>query len=121
MFNKIGKMSKVTKIALIALIIIAITLTFMWWNSKNKPGEGVTIVTAMPVSGYSVEDANNGMPDDLEEPLVTTLPPSLAPGAENVSVEPVDVISSAAPVTNSAAEPEEFETFASSKWRGSIL
>jgi hypothetical protein len=121
MFNKIGKMSKVTKIALIAMVIIALALAFMWWNSKNKSAEGVTIVTPMPVSGYSVEDINNGMPDDLEEPLATDLPASLAPVAEDVSVQPVDVISSAAPATNSAAEPEEFETFASSKWRGSIL
>lgn len=119
MFNKLAKMSKVTKIALIAIILISIALAIMWWNNKTKPAEGLTIVTPMPVSGYSVEDANNGLPDSLEEPLV-----SVSPTTDTASLQPIDVISSAAPLQTSAApsvETEEFESFASSKWRGTIL
>lgn len=120
MFNKLAKMSKVTKIALIAIILISIALAIMWWNNKTKTGaEGLTIVTPMPVSGYSVEDVNNGLPDSLEEPLV-----SVSPTTDTASLQPIDVISSAAPLQTSAApsvETEEFESFASSKWRGTIL
>ncbi len=124
MLNKFKKSSKVTKIALIAIVLIAIALGIMWWNNRQRNvAENLTIVTPMPVSGYSIEDINNGMPSDLEEELVTTL----APGNE-VSTEPIDVISA----TNTTASPmsvpaaptsdiEEFESFASNKWRGTIL
>ena len=126
MLNKFKKMSKSGKIAFVAIVLIAIALFIMWWNSRDGAvAEGVTIVTPMPVSGYSVEDINNGMPNDLEEELT----PTLAPVVGELSAEPVDVISAtdttAAPMpvdaTTTSAAIEEFESFASNKWRGSIL
>jgi len=124
MLNKFNKMSKSGKIAIVAIVLIAIALFIMWWNSRDGAvAEGVTIVTPLPVSGYSVEDINNGMPSDLEEEL------TLAPVVGELSAEPIDVISAtdttAAPMpvdaTTTSAAIEEFESFASNKWRGSIL
>lgn len=126
MLNKFKKMTKTGKIAVAAIVLIAIALFIMWWNSRDGAvAEGVTIVTPMPVSGYSVEDINNGMPNDLEEELT----PTLAPVVGELSAEPIDVISAtdttAAPMpvdaTTTSAAIEEFESFASNKWRGSIL
>lgn len=118
---------KASRIALIAAVVIVVALLFMWWGnkSKNQPGEGLTIVTPMPVSGYSIEDT----PDDG---IPTGLPDEIAPlggsdqlalsATEIPTLEPIDVISeettTAAPESD---DVEEFTNFASRNWRGEIL
>jgi len=103
------------KIALFALVVIAIALIYMWWTKKasNSPGDGLTIVTPMPVSGYSVEDINAGEIDSVEPVISSSLEPSL---------EPIDVVTATTmPALDMTEASEEFDSYASSKWKGNIL
>lgn len=100
------------KIALFALVVIAIALIYMWWTKKESmPGDGLTIVTPMPVSGYSVEDINAGEIDSVEPVISSSIEPSL---------EPIDVVT-ATTKEEYTKEFEEFDSYASSKWKGNIL
>lgn len=102
------------KIALFALVVIAIALIYMWWTKKaSKPGDGLTIVTPMPVVGYSVEDINAGEIDTVEPVISSSVEPSL---------EPIDVVSATTlPAVDVTEASEEFDSYASAKWKGNIL
>jgi hypothetical protein len=108
------------KIALFALVVIAIALFYMWWtkNDASKPGDGLTIVTPMPVSGYSVEDINAGEIDSVEPVSVSgVISSSLEP-----SLEPIDVVTATTmPALDTTETSEEFDSYASAKWKGNIL
>ena len=107
------------KIALFALVVIAIALFYMWWTKNaSKPGDGLTLVAPMPVSGYSVEDINAGEivsvgPVSVSGVISSSLDPSL---------EPIDVVTATTmPALDMTEASEEFDSYASSKWKGNIL
>jgi len=106
---------KTSRIIVWSLAIIAVACLYMWWqsNAKKAPGEGLTIVTPMPVSDYSIDDMNQGLPQALPE----TLQPVNAEGQP-------DVITQAAMIDDTMpteGDIEEFANFASKNWRGQIL
>ena len=101
------------KIAIIAIIVIVIALIYLYMtNKKNaEPGKGLTIVTPMPVSAYSIGDLDDGFP----EPLPDSLPEvNAVPAIED------DVITDA-PSMAPEAQVEEFSTYAPKNWRGNVL
>jgi hypothetical protein len=115
---KLNKLGKGGKIALVAIVVIILALVYMWWSNKDsQPAEGVTIVTPMPQSGYSIEDVNNGIPVGMPDSLETTATPLQT---DIPTLEPIDVISTTTAAAKKA-DVEEFDTFASNEWRGSIL
>lgn len=105
---------KGSKIAIIAIIVIVIALIYLYMTNKknaDQPGKGLTIVTPMPVSGYSIGDLDDGFPESLPDSLpdVTTVP----------AMED-DVITDA-PSMAPEAQVEEFSTYAPKNWRGNVL
>lgn len=70
-------MQKITLIQITVAVVVVLGL--IWWMTKKsrKPGEGITIVTPMPMSGYSIDD------DGYDEDGI----PSVLPAA--VTPEPV--------------------------------
>jgi hypothetical protein len=101
------------KIAIIAIVVIVVALLYLYISNKkaSQPGEGLTIVTAMPVSGYSVDDmVEDGFPDALPDALPEV---TLSELTEDVITE--------APTTVPEAEVEEFSTYAPKNWRGHVL
>ena len=125
---------KFNKIALAAIAVIVLAVVYMWWSSKNKgPAADVTIVTPMPVSGYSIANdgfANNGIAEGLPETL-SPVEPALAVQATEIPTMKPDVISA---ISTAAAMPstdpsfpivdsvkEGYASYAPAKWRGNIL
>ena len=102
------------KIAVFAIMVIAIALIYMWWTKKaSKPADGLTIVTPMPVSGYSVEDIGAGEIGSVEPVISSSVEPS---------VEPIDVVTATTmPAVDVTEASEEFDSYASAKWKGNIL
>jgi hypothetical protein len=117
------------KIAIIALVVIAVALLYLYITNRSggasgsEPGKGLTIVTPMPVSGYSVEDAatEDGFPEALPETL-DEVDPTIGGDIDLPSGE--DVITGAPALTEAPEEPaevEEFSTYAPKNWRGNVL
>ena len=125
---------KFNKIALAAVLVIVLALVYMWWSSKSKgPADGVTIVTPMPVAGYSVSNdgfTNNGIAEGLPETL-SPVEPALAVQATEIPTLKPDIISSistaaAVPTTDPSfpmmsSTAEGYASYAPAKWRGNIL
>ena len=123
---------KYNKIVIGSVVVIALALAYMWWsNSRKGPADGVTIVTPMPVAGYSI--ANDGMDaqgiaQGLPETL-SPLEPALAIDAAQIPTSEPDVISAistaaAVPMTeaaSTAAAVEGFRSYAPKNWNGRIL
>lgn len=109
------------KIAIIAIVVIAVALLYLWFTNKknSEPGKGLTIVTAMPVSGYSIEDIDGaGFPDALPD----TLPdPTLAVVKDTDVITGAPVTYPAIPEPEPEAAVEEFSTYAPKNWRGNVL
>lgn len=110
------------KIAIIAIIVIAIALLYLYFTNKknSQPGSGLTIVTPMPVSGYSIEDidGDGGFPDALPESLPD---PTLAVIDEDVITGAPTFDAMTTPEPEPEAAVEEFSTYAPKNWRGNVL
>jgi hypothetical protein len=121
---------KGSKIAMIAIVVIVLALGYLYLSNKGKsePGRGKVIVTPMPVTGYSIEDAamDNGFPEALPESLEN---PEIDAALNNMDMRPGDDVigslnqtlpvedtTSPAPITT-----EEFATYAPKNWRGNVL
>lgn len=119
---------KYNKIVIGSIVLIVIALIYMWWSSTRKgPADGVTIVTPMPVSGYSINDDgfdSRGIAQGLPETL-SPLEPSLAVDATQIPTSEPDVISAmstaAAVPTTKAAAVETYRSYAPKNWNGRIL
>jgi len=116
---------KMNKIVIASLVVIAVAIGYMWWSSQSKkPAEDVTIVTPMPVAGYSIADDGfdaSGLPEGLPETL-SPVEPALAVQATEIPTTQPDVISA---ISTAAAVPETtmegYASYAPKNWRGQIL
>ena len=115
------------KIVIGSVIVIAVALVYMWWSSQSKkPAEDVTIVTPMPVAGYSIADDGfdaDGIAEGLPETL-SPVEPALAVQATEIPTTQPDVISAmstAAAVPETVGEMEGYASYAPKNWRGQIL
>jgi len=127
---------KYNKIVIGSIAVIAIALIYMWWSSwSKKPGSDVTIVTPMPVSGYSITDDGfdaSGIAEGLPETL-GPMEPALSVQATEIPTNEPDVISA---ISTAAAVPmmglesttaapnaavETYTSYAPKNWNGRIL
>ena len=49
-------MKKISAIQIAVGVIILVAALWWWMSSSSKPGNGMVIVTPMPMSSYSIED-----------------------------------------------------------------
>ena len=118
---------KMNKIVVVSLIVIAVALLYMWWSSQSKkPADGVTIVTPMPVAGYSIADDGfdaSGIAEGLPETLSPVEPALAVQATEIPTLQPdvISAISTAAAVPETTMAAEGYASYAPKNWRGQIL
>ena len=66
-------MKKFTTIQITIAVVVVLALLAWWLSSSKKPGQGITIVTPMPMSNYSIDDTDvfddDGVPDVQPAPF----------------------------------------------------
>lgn len=121
---------KMNQMLIIAAVVALLSVAYMYMTRSGKNGKGMTIVTPMPQSGYSIE--NDGMDSaGIPQGLPDTLPPVPevdAPAPEMLGMETTMAPATMMPSSWDATTPgpvaddvEEFTQYAPRRFKGDIL
>jgi len=70
------RMKKFSAVQIAVFVILVLALSWWWMRGSKKPGDGIVIVTPMPLANYSIDDNDvfddDGVPDVLPASVTMT-------------------------------------------------